>query len=123
MKRKDLAALLTRAAAVIEDPDSETGAERAQLVEDLVAASAELEGALIRIRCTDQLGNIAYIIKEGGQVSCVLANGIPAALSYGVGHVKDEMSLKFSIADANTPEQALQAVRAAAGSSRKAELI
>lgn len=77
----------------------------------------------IRIRCTDQLGNIAYIIKDGRRVTCVLSNGIPASLTFAVGHIKDEMGLKFNIADARTPEEALRVVRDTAGHVYRVELV
>lgn len=42
MKTKDLRALLNRAAAVVEDPSSETAEERAKLAEDLAQAAENL---------------------------------------------------------------------------------
>lgn len=46
MKSKDLRSLLNRAAAVVEDPSSETAEERAELAEDLAEAAENL-GTLI----------------------------------------------------------------------------
>ena len=42
MKNKDLRDLLSRAAAVIEDPSSENGRDKANLVADLIAAQNEI---------------------------------------------------------------------------------
>ena len=53
---------------------------------------------IVRIKSTDVLGNVAYIVRrENGAVSCILANGMNAALSYAGIH--DEMACKFRIED------------------------
>lgn len=43
MKKKDLRDLLSRAAAVIEDPNSESAGDRETLVEDLTEAAGQIE--------------------------------------------------------------------------------
>src|SRR3546814_503864 len=43
MKKKDLRDLLSRAAAVIEDPTSESADDRETLVEDLTEAASQVE--------------------------------------------------------------------------------
>lgn len=43
MKKKDLRDLLARAAAVIEDPNSESADDRETLVEDLTEAAGQIE--------------------------------------------------------------------------------
>ena len=54
----------------------------------------------IRIKHTDYLGNVAYIVRQtNGQISCMLANGIPTALSYA-GVAGDEMAMRFKLQDA-----------------------
>ena len=54
----------------------------------------------IRIKHTDYLGKVAYIVRQAnGQISCMLANGIPAALSYA-GVAGDEMAMRFKLQDA-----------------------
>ena len=54
----------------------------------------------IRIKHTDRLGNVAYIVRQtDGQISCVLANGTPAALSYA-GVAGDQMFMRFMLQDA-----------------------
>ena len=54
----------------------------------------------IRIKYTGRLGNVAYIVRQtDGQISCVLANGTPAALSYA-GVAGDQMFMRFMLQDA-----------------------
>ena len=54
----------------------------------------------IRIKHTDRLGNVAYIVRQtDGQISCVLANGTPVALSYA-GVAGDQMFMRFMLQDA-----------------------
>lgn len=67
----------------------------------------------IRIKCSDHAyrpPNVAYIYqRQDGGWGCVLANGVPAAMSYaGIGG--DEMGLKFELEDARTEEDALTTV-------------
>lgn len=53
----------------------------------------------IRIKCTNHLGNVAYIHRfNDGKVTCMLANSIPAALSYA-GVLGDEVAFKAQISD------------------------
>jgi hypothetical protein len=53
----------------------------------------------IRIRATDDLGNVAYVYGRGDSWLCALASGTPAAFSYaGLG--QDEMAVKFALEDA-----------------------
>lgn len=77
----------------------------------------------IRVRCIDQLGNIAYITKDGRGVSCVLANGIPAGLSYAVGYCPDEVGAKLKIRAARNADEVLEVVRTLAGPTRKVGLV
>jgi len=52
----------------------------------------------VRIKSTDVLGNVAYIVRrENGAVSCILANGMNAALSYA--GIQNEMACRFRIED------------------------
>ena len=54
---------------------------------------------MVRIKCTDKLGNVAYIHRfNDGAVTCMLANSIPAALSYA-GVLGDEVAFKAQISD------------------------
>ena len=54
----------------------------------------------IRIKHTGRLGNVAYIVRQtDGQISCVLANGTPAALSCA-GVAGDQMFMRFMLQDA-----------------------
>jgi len=65
----------------------------------------------IRIKATSALGGVAYIHRSiDGAFSCVLANGIPASLSYAGIHT-DEMACRFALDDCSTGEEALAIVR------------
>lgn len=65
----------------------------------------------IRIRCTDDLGNIAYVYQtKEGNWSCVLSSGTPATFWYA-GVSGDEMQCRFALEDSTSPEEALAAIR------------
>lgn len=56
--------------------------------------------AQIRIKHTDYLGNVSYIVRHAdGRISCVLANGTPCGMSMA-GVYGDEMAMKFKLQDA-----------------------
>lgn len=78
--------------------------------------------AKAKIRCTDQLGNVAYIHNDAGFFRCVLANGTPASMFYAVGNC-DEVDLKQRLTDAlDEPERLLRIVQNAARGS-KVEMV
>jgi hypothetical protein len=60
----------------------------------------------IRIKATDELGNVAYVFSRGGRWGTVLANGIPAGFSYA-GIWGDEMAAVFCLEDCSSAEEAL----------------
>lgn len=64
-----------------------------------------------RIRCTDRLGNVAYVRHTPVRGwACTLANGIPASLFYA-SVSGDEMACKFALEDAVTDFDALTVLR------------
>jgi len=73
-----------------------------------------------RVRCTDTLGNVAYVYHKQGYWRCTLANGIPASLSYA-GVSRDETGLKFKLDDCETAADVLALMKAS--SSAKCELV
>ncbi len=78
--------------------------------------------AKAKIKCTDHLGNVAYIHNDPGYFRCVLANGTPASMFYAVGNC-DEVELKQRLADAlDEPERLLRIVQNAARGS-KVEMV
>lgn len=78
--------------------------------------------AKAKIRCTDDLGNVAYIHNDPGYFRCTLANGTPASMFYAVGNC-DEVLLKQRLADAlDDPERLLRVVQNAAR-GRKVEMV
>ena len=60
----------------------------------------------IRIKATDQLGNVAYVFSRGDRWQVVLANGIPAGFSYA-GFSGEEMAVMFCLEDCASAEEAL----------------
>ncbi len=76
-----------------------------------------------RFKCTDQLGSIAYIHQSREIWVCTLANGIPAAFFYALGHVKDEMEIRFGLDDAANDEERLIFLQNRAGPNIKVELV
>jgi len=77
----------------------------------------------IRIKCTEvRLSNVSYVHCDGGDWRCVLANGIPAGMSYA-GVLGDETKVRFKLEDATTPEEALEVMRAAGGRHWTYELV
>lgn len=68
-----------------------------------------------RIKCSDvsyKKPAISYVVRENGRVSCILSNGIPAALSYaGVMHTVDEQGLRFQLQDAPDGETAIALIK------------
>ena len=76
-----------------------------------------------RFKCTDERGNVAYIHRVGSGYLCTLANGIPAAFSYAVGHCPDETGLKFKLQDAKDDAMRLRIIQIAAGPGRKVEMF
>lgn len=62
----------------------------------------------IRIKSTDQYGNVAYIYRRRGEIKfrCALADGIPASFSFA-GISGDEMGAKFEMEDCETAEDVL----------------
>lgn len=76
-----------------------------------------------RIKVTDELNNVAYIHFSAARGwCCTLSNGIAASFWYAVGNC-DEQGLRFRLDDAQTPEELLQIVMAAAGPRRKVEIF
>lgn len=71
-------------------------------------------GKTMRFKCTDRLGNVAYVYQHGNVWRCTLANGTPAAFSYAVGPC-DEMGLKFALEDAISDQHRLSILKQAAG--------
>lgn len=67
---------------------------------------SQVDNSTIRIRCEDSHKNISYVIKRGSSISCTLANGMAASLSY-VGIYKDQMATKFALQDAPNADAAL----------------
>lgn len=67
---------------------------------------------VVSIRAQDELRNVAYVTIRGSRVSCTLADGTPAALSYaGVPHgMETEIRLRLENAGAAEALTALQAV-------------
>jgi len=77
----------------------------------------------IRIKATSALGGVAYIHRAAdGPFSCVLANGIPASLSYAGIHA-DEMGCRFALDDCSTGEEALAVVRQHGASNYTYDLL
>jgi len=63
----------------------------------------------VRVKCTDQHKNVAYIYWRDGW-RCALANGAPAGFSYAGVH-GDEMALGFALEDAASSSEVLAAVK------------
>jgi hypothetical protein len=75
------------------------------------------------IKCTDVLGNIAFIHTDDGKHwRCTLNNGIPAGFSYAIG-ASNEMELKARLRRVTTPTDALLTVKEFAYSRYKVELV
>lgn len=86
---------------------AETAARR--LLAEYATSSAP---DVISIRAQDQLRNVAFVTIRAGRVSCTLANGTPAALTYaGVPTgMEAEMRLRLETADAAMALSLLQGV-------------
>ncbi|WNH54830.1 hypothetical protein [Stenotrophomonas oahuensis] len=67
---------------------------------------------VISIRAQDQLRNVAFVTIRAGRVSCTLAHGVPASLTYaGVPtEMEAEMRLRLETADAAKALSLLQGV-------------
>lgn len=77
----------------------------------------------IRIKCTDDLGNVAYIYRPAnGKWHCALANGIPATLSYA-GILEDQMGTYFKLDDCTSAAAALNVVRESGSKNCSYEVV
>jgi hypothetical protein len=75
------------------------------------------------IKCTDALGNIAFIHTDDGKNwRCTLNNGMSAAFSYAIGSSK-EMELKARLRRVTSPTEALITVKEFAYTTYKVELV
>jgi hypothetical protein len=78
--------------------------------------------AKAKIKCTDSLGNVAYLQNGSGSFRCVLASGMPASLFYAVGNC-DEVEFAQRLADAvDDPDRLLRIVKSVAH-GRKVEML
>jgi hypothetical protein len=78
---------------------------------------------MTRFKCTDQLGNVAYIHHNNARGwCCTLANGIPASMFYAVGNC-DEMGLKFKLEDAGDDKERLSLIKSAASPQTRVEMV
>lgn len=51
----------------------------------------------LRIKCTDNLGNVSYVFtRDNGTIACALSNGMAASLSYAGFH-NDPQGAAFAL--------------------------
>ncbi|AOH85601.1 hypothetical protein AWL63_18330 [Sphingomonas panacis] len=77
----------------------------------------------IRIKATDQHGNIAYIHRDSDRsFRCTLASGLPASFFYA-GILPDEMACRFALDSCTTSKQALAIVQSHGSATHIYEML